>query len=67
LTLGRYPVVSLADARTAGKQALTLANGGIDPEKHLATEHAAQEAAEIEQQQQRSKRGSAEIAVAFSL
>jgi hypothetical protein len=50
LTLGRYPVVSLADARTAGKQALTLANGGIDPEKHLATEHAAQEAAEIEQQ-----------------
>jgi integrase len=50
MTLGRYPVVSLAAARTAGKEALTLANEGIDPEEHLAAEHAAQEAADTEHQ-----------------
>lgn len=50
ITLGRYPATSLADARTAGKRALTLVNEGIDPEKHIAAEHAAQEAAEAEQQ-----------------
>jgi integrase len=50
MTLGHYPALSLADARTAGKQALTLATGGIDPEKYVAAEHAAQEVAEAEQQ-----------------
>ena len=50
MTLGRYPVTSLADARIAGKQALALAREEIDPEEHRAERRVAEEAAEVERQ-----------------
>jgi integrase len=48
MTVGRYPILSLSEAREAGKQALRLVKGGVDPEEHAAAERAAKEAAEAE-------------------
>jgi integrase len=49
MTIGRYPLMSLSEARDAGKQALGLVREGVSPEEHLAAERAASEAAEAEQ------------------
>jgi integrase len=51
ITVGRYPIVSLAHARNAGRQALALAREGVDPREHWAAERTAEaERYAIEQQ-----------------
>jgi integrase len=46
MTVGRYPVLSLAEARDLGKHALSLVQEGTDPEEHIAALRAAEQAAE---------------------
>lgn len=48
MTVGRYPVLSLAEARDLGKRALSLVQEGTDPEEHVAAKRAAEEVAERE-------------------
>jgi integrase len=48
MTLARYPVASLSDARDAGKQVLALARQGIDPKVHLEAQREADEAAKAQ-------------------
>jgi integrase len=51
ITVGRYPIVSLAHARNAGRQAFALAREGVDPREHWAAEQTAEaERRAIEQQ-----------------
>jgi integrase len=49
MTIGRYPILSLSDARQAGKQALGLVKKGIHPKEHIAAQRVVSEAAEAEQ------------------
>ena len=46
MTVGRYPVLSLSEARNIGKRVLTLVKEDVDPEEHRAARRAAEEAAE---------------------
>jgi integrase len=56
ITVGRYPIISLADARTAGRLALALAREGVDPQEHWAVEKTAEAERHAMEQQARLDR-----------